>query len=359
MGTDRPRRATGRRATLADVARAAGVSASTASLAVNGSGPVSAGTRERIQAAARTLGYLGPDPVARSLRRGRCGVVAVVVSDRLGYAFRDPMMAALLDGLAEEVGAVGSSLLLVPTQRSAEDPDAGDADGGRLTSLPMDAAVIVDCGIRSGALIPRLLARGTVVVGVDGPQDAGVPVVGIDDEGGVQELVAHLAGLGHRDIGVVALPLALDTAPDAPGVPRRRVAAASAAIGALPGGRSRLAVSEWNAVEEGERLAGDLLDATPRPTALLAHSDVLALGCLRAAAARGLSVPGDVSVTGFDGVDLHLLQGTALTTIEQPSGLKGRTAARLVLSALDGAEPDSVLLPTALRIGTTTGPAPA
>jgi DNA-binding LacI/PurR family transcriptional regulator len=291
-------------------------------------------------------------------------VVAVVVSDRLGYAFRDPMMAAFLDGLAEDVGAAGSSLLLVPVSR---DPGAALGAEARLAGLAMDAAVLMDCGLAVADLLPGLLARGTVVVTVDGPSAPGVPDVGIDDEWGTRRLVDHLGGLGHRAIGVVTLPMGLppagadgdaDDAPR-PAVPRKRTAAARAAIEALPGGRARFVEAARNGVEEGQLAAGALLDDEAHPvTAIMAQSDVLALGCLRAAAARGLAVPDDLSVTGFDGVDLHLLGGARLTTIEQPSQLKGRTAARLVLAALDGARPEDERLPISLRIGTTTGPAP-
>lgn len=340
------------RPTLADVARAAGVSASTASLAVNGTGPVSEATRDRVLTAANALGYGGPDPVARSLRRGRCGVIAVVVGDRLGYAFSDPTLVVLLDALADEIGEADNSLLLVPVRGT------GEQAARRLAALPMDAAVLVDCGIPAGELLAGLAARGTVVVGVDGPLGAGVPLVTIDDEGATEGVVAHLAGLGHRAFGIVALPHGQD-GEGSPGVPRRRTDAAAAAIAALPGSRSRCVASRANTVAEGERAAGDLLDAADRPTALVAQSDVLALGCLRAASARGLAVPGAVSVAGFDGVDLHLLDGTRLTTVEQPSAQKGRAAARLVAAALDGERPADVRLPTRLRPGTTTGPAPS
>jgi DNA-binding LacI/PurR family transcriptional regulator len=121
-----------------------------------------------------------------------------------------------------------------------------------------------------------------------------------------------------------------------------------------------------NAVEEGEAAAALLLDGGAdagdghsRPTALLAQSDVLALGCLRAASARGLAVPADLSVAGFDGVDLHLLGGTELTTIVQPAVDKGRAAGRHVAALLAGGRPADVRLPVHLRVGTTTGPAPA
>jgi DNA-binding LacI/PurR family transcriptional regulator len=94
------------RPTLAAVAARAGVSASTASLAFSGTGPVSDATRERVLAAARELGYGGPDPRARSLRRGRSGIVGVVSEERVRDAFHDPIKIAMLDGLSQELGAI-------------------------------------------------------------------------------------------------------------------------------------------------------------------------------------------------------------------------------------------------------------
>ena len=101
------------RPTLAEVAARAGVSGSTASLVFSGTGPVSASTRERVLAAAAELDYAGPDPTARSLRRGRSGVIGVVTEDSLAEAFRDPVNLALLDGL----GAVSYTHLTLPTNR--------------------------------------------------------------------------------------------------------------------------------------------------------------------------------------------------------------------------------------------------
>jgi len=251
----------------------------------------------------------------------------------------------------------------VPAHRRGADAGGGGGtgtaggSGATLAGLAMDAAVLLDCGVRAADLLPGLQARGITVVTVDGPLGLGVPNVGIDDEGGTRALVEHVAGLGHRDIGVVTLPSGRADVGTAPGVPYRRTAAARAAIAGLPGGRGRFESAERNTVEEGERVGGRLLD-TGLSTALVAQSDVLALGCLRAASARGLSVPGDVSVTGFDGVDLHLLEGTRLTTVEQPSARKGQVAAQLVLAGLEGERPTDVRLPISLRIGTTTGPAP-
>jgi DNA-binding LacI/PurR family transcriptional regulator len=347
-----------RRATLADVARAAGVSTSTASLAYSRSGPVAEATRQRILDAAERLGYGGPDPTARSLRRGRTGVVAVILGDRLRYAFSDPMEVLLLDALSEELEGLGASLLLVP----------GATQGAtRLASVPLDAAVFADCGHLQDPLLTLLRSRHTPVVGVDGPRAPDVPFVGIDDEGSTAGLVRHLLDQGHRELAVLALPLLLDgyrgpvlhdRLAEGYEVPRRRVTGARAGLTGSTG-RARYLETAANTAEEGERTATELLTGPDRPTALLAQSDVLALGCLRAAAACGLRVPQDVSVAGFDGVDLGLPSGTVLTTVVQPIAEKGATAGRHVAALLAGDRPDDVLLPVSLRIGTTTGAATA
>src|SRR3982751_6105881 len=102
------------RPTLAGVASRAGVSVSTASLVFSGRGPVSDATRQRVLAAAADLDYAGPDPTARSLRRGSTGVIGVVTEDSLADSFRDPMNLALLDGIGEELGEARLGLLVIP-----------------------------------------------------------------------------------------------------------------------------------------------------------------------------------------------------------------------------------------------------
>jgi DNA-binding LacI/PurR family transcriptional regulator len=116
-----------------------------------------------------------------------------------------------------------------------------------------------------------------------------------------------------------------------------------------------------NAVDEGAAAGRLLLDVDPdrRPTAIIAQSDVLAAGVLQAAAELGLRVPEDLSVAGFDGADLHWLAPTRLTTVVQPSEEKGRAAARAAMQLVAGGEPENLVLPVALRIGTTSGPVPS
>ncbi len=126
-------------------------------------------------------------------------------------------------------------------------------------------------------------------------------------------------------------------------------------LGAVP-----VVEAALGSVEEGERVGGLLLDvpARDRPTAVVAQSDLIAAGVLRAAEARGLRVPEDLSVAGFDGVDLPGLPPGFLTTVVQPAAEKGRPLARAVVAMLGGAPPQHVVLPVELRVGGTTGRAP-
>ena len=146
------------RPTLPRVAARAGVSASTASLAFSGTGPVSEATRARVLAAAAELDYAGPDPVARSLRRGRSGVVAVVTEDRLEDAFRDPMNLAVLDGIGEAFGDERLGLLVLPLV---------GADRQELLDAAMDAVVLLGCGTDLTSTVDALRRRRLPIVGIE------------------------------------------------------------------------------------------------------------------------------------------------------------------------------------------------
>jgi DNA-binding LacI/PurR family transcriptional regulator len=358
IDTARPggRRAAGR-PTLAAVASRAGVSPSTASLAFAGSPRVTPATRDRVLAAAAELGYAGPDPLAASLRRGRSGVIGVLINERLLYAFRDPVAVQLLDGITEVLGEHGVGLLLLAG-------DAGRPADAQLARIPLDAAIFATCGLEDDPALGLLQARGVPVVGVEGPVAEGVVLIDIDDRAGTAELAAHLRDLGHQRVATVAMPLRLDGTRGPVDAARRagvhfrdvrhRIAGVEDVFGPVP-----VLETASNAVDEGEIAGRVLLDvpADQRPTAVVAQSDVLAAGVLQAAAGLGLRVPDDVSVVGFDGADLPWLPGE-LTTVVQPTDAKGRAAARAAMALVAGERPADLVLPVALRVGTTSGPPP-
>ena len=347
---------TNRRATISDVARAAGVSPSTASVVFSGKTAVSDATRGRVVAAAAALGYTGPDPRAASLRRGRSGIVGVVVGSSLTDIFRDPVQRLMMDGLAEAVAPRGAGLLLLRADSDVENAPT-------LMTAPLDAAVLIGCDGPLRASLETAHARGLPIVVIEGDAGAGVPRIMLDNREAQRTAAQHLRSLGHERVAIVTLRISREVAtgwvtPDAAitiDVTRDRLDGARDVYPEAPA-----LATAGSSIDEGFA-AGRVLFADPgtRPTAVIAQSDLLGAGVIRAAEEAGLRVPEDVSVTGFDGIPVDGLAPYELTTLVQAAADKGHAAGAAVAAMLDGDEPASVLLTCPLRIGTTTGPAPA
>lgn len=343
--------------TLRDVAERAGVAISTASLVFSGNKPVARDTAERVRAAAAELGYGGPDPMASSLRQGRSGVIAAVVERRILHAFRDPYVVSVLDGLSQVVGEMGCGLLLLP------DATEGHGDSGpQVSRIAADAAVFMLCGDENNELATQFVARGVPVVGTGAPLGDGIVQVVADERAASRSLAQLLHDLGHRRVGHVMMPLAWGGATG-----RRTIAQVRASH--FPDTRDRalgvrdvfplapLVEAEEPDFDAGHAAAGILLDAVPRPTAIVAQSDLLAAGVVQAAVDRGLRVPEDLSVTGYDGVSLPWFP-RQLTTIDQHPLDKGRAVGEVVRSLLAGEDVSDLTVAVTLREGDTTAPAP-
>ena len=174
------------RPNLAAVAALAGVSPSTASLAFSGSGPVSAATRARVLDAAAQLDYAGPDPRAQSLRRGRSGIIGVVIEDRLRDAFRDPMNIAMLDGIADETGSLGAGLLLLT--------ENGEG-AASIRNAPVDAVVLIGCSTSFAAQVAIFRQRGIALVAIEAEPMDDVLAIDLDNRQASHTVARHLASL--------------------------------------------------------------------------------------------------------------------------------------------------------------------
>ncbi|MEU2199827.1 LacI family DNA-binding transcriptional regulator [Isoptericola sp. NPDC019482] len=362
------------RPTLARVAELAGVSVSTASLAFSGAGPITAETRDKVLAAAAELGYSGPNPLGRQLRSGRSGIVGVVLGDQPGRAFRDPVAVKVLDGLVDVLGAEGLGVLLIPGVRAVPGPRVDGEETAPvpavdplLESAAMDVAVLVWGVLTDDATLAALRRRDVPVVVGEGGRVEGAPLVALDDRAGTALAVRHLQELGHTRIAEITLPL--DAAERSGPIDAARLAQAdrTSTRHRLAGVRDAVEpVISWETpaslVEHGRDAATEILGAwvpeTERPTAIVAHSDLLAAGAVIAARELGLRVPDDVSVAGFDGIDLPWLSPDVLTSVHQPLQAKGAALGRAVLGVLAGEEPTCTTLPVELVPGTTTGPVP-
>ncbi len=329
------------RVTLQQLAADLGVSRATVSNAYNRPDQLSKALRARVLARAAELGFAGPDPVARGLRRGRVGAVGVLVDRSVSHAFSDPVAVLLLDGLADELQAEGFGLLLHAADRrpaSADVVRSAAVDGWVVLSVPAGHPTVA-----------AAQAQGRPLVVVDQPDLPGVPVVTIDDAGGARAAAAHLLGLGHRSIGVLTPPLDGEdpggqvdvgrTADAADEVMSRRLAGAFAALEQAGVAAVDVPVVECSANDEQAGAVGAalLLDDPARPTAVLALSDRLALGVLRCAADRGLTVPSRLSVVGFDDAPPGRTASPPLTTVAQPLRERGAAAGALLRDLLGGA----------------------
>jgi DNA-binding LacI/PurR family transcriptional regulator len=341
------------------------VSPMTVSNAYNRPHKLSPALRERILGAARDLGYPGPNPAARSLRRGRAGSIGVLFGEALTYVFQDPGAVEFFRGLAEGTARHNTALQLIAAL------DADEQEGAALLSNAIVDGLVVWTLPDRHPLLRLARERNIPLVTHGSPRLDGVPFVGIDDRAAAQAAAEHLLQLGHRSLAVVCHPFgpsrrARHRDPAKMGRPsyrvtRERLAGYRAAANGATPRAAALDVHEVavNSRDEGRRAALALLRATPRPTAVLAMSDELALGVLAAARELDLRVPHDLSVVGWDDSPSARASDPPLTTVAQSLHEQGRTCARLLISATRGelADDDLVhLAPWELVARDSTGP---
>ncbi|MBB4931589.1 LacI family transcriptional regulator [Lipingzhangella halophila] len=327
-----------RPATIYDVARAAGLATSTVSRTFSNPTRVSARTREHVHAVAEQLGYQ-PNPLARALPSGRTRTVALIVAD-----ITNPHFFGIIRGAEEQVRAAGFTLILGDSKESPE----LEARHVEQLSRSVDGFLIAASRMADDSIRELASHRLTLINRqVDGYSSAIVDVVD-----GTRQIVEHLASLGHTSLVYLAGPR-----------------------------RSWLAAQRWHALRTAARALG--LTATrlgPFPptmhgggaaadaalgsktTAAVAHNDLLGIGVLRRFAERGVGVPSDISVVGYDDIFGADFCSPPLTTLAGPFEELGRAGVDLLLRARGperrGPQPQQLVLPAHLVIRGSTGPAP-
>jgi DNA-binding LacI/PurR family transcriptional regulator len=349
-----------RRATLASLAAELKVSRTTISNAYNRPDQLSAALRERVLATAKRLGYAGPDPVARSLRTRKAGAVGLVITEPLTYSFSDPAALDFVAGLAQSCEELGQGLLLVAVgpNRSVAEATASVLAAG------VDGFVVYSAA-GDDPYLQVVLQRRLPLVVVDQPKDVpGASQVGIDDRAAMRKMGDYVLGLGHREIGLLTMRLLRDRRQGLVDTERLRsstfhvqseriggVHDAMAAAGLDPESMTVVESHEHTAATGGVA-AQIALEANPRITALMCTADVLALSAMDYLRGRGKYAPGQMTVTGFDGVPEAISRG--LTTVAQPSLQKGRRAGELLHKG--DIHPTVEVLDTELIRGRTAGP---
>ena len=326
--------------TIAEVAQAAGVSRATVSRVMNGRVTVDEDLAQRVREVAERLHYR-PSTVARSLSLGRTNTVAVVVPD-----LANPMFQQILRGVSAAAAEDGYRVLVADTSETASDERQVALDA----RLRCDALVLVSPRMPEAELRALLPEVGPVVV-INREPDGATPTLAIDYAAGIEEIVEHLVGLGHRHLLYLAGPVA--SASHAARLAALRTAAAR---------RAEVRLSECAAgssVDSGYAAAGDVLAS--RATAVVAYNDLVAFGLLARLNELGVAVPGDLSVTGFDDIELARFSVPSLTTATVPQVELGRSAwGRLgaLVGLGTGVEAlDSPVRPR-LAVRASTGPVP-
>jgi LacI family transcriptional regulator len=311
------------RPSLNDVARLAGVSRSTVSRVLSGAANVSHEAAAAVRAAARTLGYR-PDPIARAMRSGSSGCIGMVVPE-----IGNPFFAEVVEAVERELQAHDVELMITDSR------DSVDNERRRIESLldrRVDGLIVIPVESRSSAPTLEHITQVPIVLLDRDVDSLAGDFVGVDNAAGIRSVLQHLAAQGARSVAFVSGDPSTSTG-------SIRLAAFDSQVAKLLGPAAERRLGSFTAAF-GQRAARDLLAGPTLADAIVCGSDVVAIGVLHTLADAGVAVPGDVLVTGFDGIRLADLMRPTLTTASQPITDLAVEAVRLAL----------------LRIGGDTGP---
>ena len=305
-------------ATILDVAKAAGVSVATVSRVINNSGFVAQDTRAKVQKAIDKLAY-SPNVYSRNLRKQESRMILVLLPD-----LENPFYGKILTGMEKRAREDGYGLLIGTTNK---DPIREHAQLKLLDQKQADGVVLLSPVLPPDAL-EQLNQRFPVVQCCEYLEGADVSCVTIDNYAAYYQLARHLIQLGHRNIHMLSSVNEFSST-----YTRENAFRAALLDNGLPFSESMIRRGNYS-FETGYAGTQALLRMENRPTAIMCVSDTVAAGCMSAACDAGLSIPGDLAITGFDDIDLARMLHPALTTVHQPHSQLGFTAIDLLLQRI-------------------------
>jgi LacI family transcriptional regulator, galactose operon repressor len=337
-----------------EVSKLSGVSVSTVSRVFNGYDDVSAATRQRVLAAAQELDY-APSAAARTLVKQKSQLLGVVLFTGMEHPdIGHPFFQEVLVGFKRGIGSLGYDVLLFATEQPGSNDGAAHSYVRRARHHRVDGVALMGVD-RHDPEVERLLESGIPLIGVD-LDIAGrrASHVSSDNVGGARLAVRHLHGLGHRRIATISGPQ--KTKPGADRMLGFRAERQALGLEAYPDYEQP---GDFYS-ESGEAAMRNLLSLPEPPTAVFVAADMMAIGAMRAVQAAGLRVPEDVSVVGFDDIQIAELVHPPLTTIRQDKVGVGLAAARALIEQIDNPEvtPPVLTLPVQLVVRASTAGVP-
>ncbi|WP_313407869.1 LacI family DNA-binding transcriptional regulator [Aeromicrobium sp.] len=327
--------------TLEEVARLAGVGRGTASRVVNGSDHVSPHTRVAVERAVRELGYV-PNQAARALKTRRTDTVALVIAEDEERVFAEPFFAGLVRGISRAVEETSRRLVLSMVPDEAQLSRLGQF----LTPQHVDGVMVVS--LHDGLSLPGNSDLPIAYVGR--PQDPDACFVDVDNRGGARLAVEHLVARGRTRIACITGPQDMASGRDRLAGYRDAIEAAG-----LPFEQDLVEPGDFSDAA-GASGAAALVDRRADLDAIFAANDVMALGALRELSGRGIGVPEDVALVGFDGSAAAAASSPVLTTVNQPLGDLGRSLVEVLARRIEdpGTESRSIVLPVELLTGASS-----
>lgn len=329
--------------TLQDVAQRAGVSTATVSKVISNTPYVSAATRSRVLKAIKDIGYR-PNLAARALASGRTYIIAVVFPYIYDAIFQDPLVMRILEGI-EAVCTAQHYNLLLSTPRlhkgKVDDHYIQLVQSGYIEGL----IAIDNVAETSFAVESESWNVPTVILGYH----KGKYQIHSDNYSGGKQMMDYLLELGHTCMGIISVPSELNMAID------QRIIGIQAALMAADKNMASLPIAYGDfSSESGAEAAQQLLNEQADLTAILCINDRMAIGAMRQLQQMGKHIPDDISVIGYDNIDMSIISNPPLTTIDQPASTLGQNAAKMLFELLDGQSPNSQVLPTRLIVREST-----
>lgn len=319
------------RVTIKEIAEKAGLSVTSVSFAFNNPSRLPEATVQRILEVAEELGYI-PDPIARSMSTGRTGAMGVLVPQPFSEILRNPYYFEFLEGVAEVCTAAGYSLMIVPPLEGSVKRAIGVAAVDGFLTLGLEL-------FKSTMAILNQREVPFVMVDSDNPIE-GVSAVNVNDRAGARAVMAYVLKAGHREIAILGIRSGKNGRyQEYTGTLRQRMEGYLNALAAfnLELDQRRIQLVECASTTNGGQDGfNQLWKKKNHPTALVAMSDVIAIGAIDAARRKGIKVPEDLSVVGFDDISLSKLITPPLTTVSQPIQQKGKLAADLLVNCIEG-----------------------